>query len=96
MMKARKVFDGQCVPPSFKPVTGGGGGGGKGASTGSPVHKLSVSSGGIRSSGRFSGKWVTFLFLFLFLICLHFSLTLSFPTGHRDTVPSTPVQGVRA
>ena len=41
MMKARKVFDGQCVPPSFKPVTGGGGGGGKGgkgASTGSPVH----------------------------------------------------------
>ena len=58
MMKARKVFDGQCVPPSFKPVTGGGGGGkgGKGASTGSPVHKLSVSGGGIRSSGRFSGK----------------------------------------
>ena len=60
MMKARKVFDGQCVPPSFKPVTGGGGKGGKGASTGSPVHKLSVSGGGIRSSGRFSGKWVTF------------------------------------
>ena len=58
MMKARKVFDSQCVPPSFKPVTGGGGGGkgGKGASTGSPVHKLSVSGGGIRSSGRFSGK----------------------------------------
>ncbi|XP_011406645.2 PREDICTED: uncharacterized protein LOC100639454 [Amphimedon queenslandica] len=56
MIKARKVFDGQCVPPSFKPIAAGGSKGGKPGPTGSPVRKISstASGVGIRSSGKFS------------------------------------------
>lgn len=45
VVKARKIFDGSCLAPSFAPV----------APTGSPARKVSVTSS-TRASGRFQTK----------------------------------------